>query len=154
MENPALRTPPKMPVLYNRPLFLIIIGWLFPGCGFFFLGPRNRLLGILYFAAVHLTFIIGVCLHGGLLWPVWTFRDPAFSIVNNLTFVVQLGSGWLGIASLIAHFVPWSFAAGETQPLFELGSFYCLVAGGINYFIVCQSLDRSEKKAFEVMAKL
>ena len=143
-----------MPLLYNKPLFSHPHRVAFARLRIFLSpAPGIVLRGILFFVVVHLTFAVGVFLHGGLLWPVWTLRDPAFSIVNNLTFVVQLGSGWLGIASLVAHFAHWNFAAIETHSLFELGSFYCLVAGGINYFIVCQSLDRGEKKAFEVMAK-
>lgn len=137
-----------------HPLFLVLIGWLIPGSGFLLLGPKYRTRGILYILVLHLTFFIGVALRGGVVWPVWSISAPGFSIMNNLTFIAQMGAGWLWIVSLIANIAHWgAIAALEPHPYFELGSFYCLVTGALNYFVITQSLDRSKKKAFERLAR-
>lgn len=74
--------------------------------------------------------------------------------MNNLTFLAQMGAGWLWLYSLLANGFHWSFgAAVEYHPFFELGSFYCLVSGALNYFAMTQTLDRARKKAFERLAR-
>lgn len=135
-------------------MLLLAAGWLAPGSGFFLLDRRHWRRGVIFLVVIHLTFFLGICLKGGLVWPAWTLWDPAFSIVNNLSLLMQLGAGWMAVLSLLAHLCQWPlFAASEPHALFELGSFYCLVAGGLNYFVVLQSLDLSRKKAFELLAK-
>lgn len=133
---------------------LVVLGWLLPGSGFLFLGRRYRGRAILFCAVVHVTFLLGVCMHGGVGWPVWGLRDLGFSVVNNLNFIFQMGAGWLGLVSLAAHRLGWSaLAVAEPHAFSDLGSFYCLVAGALNYFIICQSVERRNKVAFEILAK-
>ena len=147
----ALQSRPKS--LASNPFFLIFIGWLIPGAGFFFLERRNWLRGAIFFVVIHLTFVLGVLLKGGVVWPIW-ITNPGFSILNDLTFVVQLGAGWPALVSLLAYFRQWNgLAAVEVHALYEIGSFYCLVCGAMNYFIIIQCLERSKKKAFEMLAK-
>lgn len=142
----------KKPFTSTAP-FLILIGWLVPGLGFFFLDRRNWVRGAIFVVAMHLTFALGVVLKGGLIWPVW-ITQPGFSILNYMTFVVQIGAGWMSVLSLAANLGHWNvLAAVESHANYEIGSFYCLVAGAMNYFIIVQSLERSKKKAFEMLAK-
>jgi hypothetical protein len=130
------------------------LGWLVPGSAFVLLGPKGRARGLIAVLAIHLTFVIGVSLKGGVVWPVWALRDPGFNIINILTFVVQMGTGWLSVLSLAAHAGAWAhFAPAPASAYFELGSLYCLAAGALNYFVIRQSQERNEKKAFEVLAK-
>jgi len=131
----------------------LFLGWLVPGCAYLLLERRHWRRGLVFLVALHLTFFIGIGLHGGVLWPVWNPRDAAFSFVNNLIFLAQLGAGWPALLSLLAHFEGWRFAAAEPRVLYELGSFYCFVAGVLNLLIISQSLDLGRKKPFEILAK-
>jgi hypothetical protein len=131
---------------------LVALGWLVPGAGYFLLPKRQWNRGIIFLVSVHLTFLLGIILKGGLVPLPWSASDPSFSIVNNLTFILQMGAGWPALLSLGAYYWNWgALAAEETHAWYELGSFYCLVAGSLNYFVVCHSVDRNRKKAFEMI---
>jgi hypothetical protein len=122
--------------------------WLVPGLGHLPLDPLYRRRGLWYGGLIHLTFLIGICMHGGVVWPNWNPQDPTFNVVNNLTFVVQMFAGWpalISLGSLFAGFAP--LKAVEPHAWFELGSFYCLVAGALNYFVICNAADLRRKKA-------
>ncbi|MBN1865823.1 hypothetical protein JW916_00895 [Candidatus Sumerlaeota bacterium] len=155
MPAPSNVQPVASPV--RSPFLIVVVGWILPGSAFFFLGPRMRGRALVSLIVIHLTFLFGVLLKGGLVWPAWSLYTPGFSILNNLTVVVQMGAGWLAALSLGAHLSHWgalaAVAAVESHSWFELGSFYCLVAGALNYFAVCQALDRNHKKPFEILAK-
>ena len=123
----------------------LLLAWLVPGAGFLAHGRIGR--GLTLFIALHLTFVLGVLMHGGVAWPVWSASDPGFNIVNNLTFIIQLGNGLPSLASLYAtakgaHGWLSFLAADLSHPLFDLSSFYLLVAGAMNYFAVCNTYDR------------
>ncbi len=136
----------------GRLFLMVLAGWLLPGSGFFLLGRNHRKMGWLYFGVVHLTFILGLLLKGGVVWPTWGLRDVGFSIVNNLNFVFQMGTGWMAFLSLVAYALKWPFLAiQEPHAYSELGSFYCLVAGALNYFIIWQAVERREKIGFEML---
>jgi len=137
--------------LHANPCLLALLGWLVPGSGFFLLDRKYRFRGILFLVVIHATFVAGVALRGGAVWPSWSFADPSF-IVNDLTFLMQMLGGWPALFSLGAHFAGWSIAADQAHTLYELGSFYCLVAGALNYFVVCQSLSRNRRAAVERLA--
>ncbi|MFP4380110.1 MAG: DUF6677 family protein [Candidatus Sumerlaeia bacterium] len=142
----------KTPKAAQNPLILILLGWLVPGAGYLLLDRNHWRRGLLFMVVIHLTFIFGILLHGGVLTMSWNMRDPSFSIVNGLTFVIQLGAGWMAWISLLAYSAGWEWlAANDSHAYYELGSFYCLVAGALNYFVVCHSLDRSRKHAFEMI---
>jgi hypothetical protein len=143
----------QSPLSAPRFRLTLFVGWLVPGCAYLLLDRRHWRRGVIFLVALHLTFFIGVCLHGGVLWPVWNPRDAAFSFVNNLIFLAQVGAGWPALLSLLAHFEGWRFAAAEPRVLYELGSFYCFVAGVLNLLIISQSLDLGRKKPFEILAK-
>ena len=143
--QPALSAP--------RVWLTLLLGWLAPGAAYFLLDRRYWRRGAIFLLILHLTFFLGVGLHGGVVWPLWNPRDAAFSFVNNLTFLVQLGAGWPALLSLLAHAEGWRFAPLESHALYELGAFYCMVAGGLNLLIISQSLDLGPKKPFEILAK-
>jgi hypothetical protein len=59
-------------------------------------------------------------------------RDVGFSIVNNLNFVFQMGTGWMAFLSLVAYALKWPFLAiQETHAFSELGSFLLSGRGGV-----------------------
>lgn len=128
---------------------LLLVSWLIPGAGFFILGRRTR--GGALFATVFTTFFIGIMLHGGVVWPSWTTKSEDFNLINNFTFLVQMGAGLPALASLLASLNVstgegsglFGFLAGYApHPFFELGSYYLIVAGAINYFAIGNYFDR------------
>lgn len=143
MNNPV-PGPPVSPVPPEReqPIGLsLLVGWLVPGAGFWMHGRRAR--GATQFVLVLVTFGLGLALHSGVAWPSWSPRASDFNLINNFTFIIQLGAGLPALLSLLAQKTAWTFLAGVPQdPFYELGGFYLIVAGAINYFALCNLYDR------------
>lgn len=121
--------------------WLVLLNYLVPGAGVFVAGRRAR--GLLQGAMVLVTFAIGLALRGGVTWPIWRPTVEGFNLINNLMFLVQLCGGLPAWISLAADRNGWSMLAGTPQdPYFELGAFYLVVAGAINYFMTLNMHDR------------
>jgi hypothetical protein len=138
----------------GRLCLILIIGWLVPGAGFLFCGRWAR--GLAHLFIVGGTFALGLMLHGAVLWPTWSFRSEEFNLINNFTFLTQLGAGLPAIASFLAASWsdlpggPMSWLAGEASHTnFELGTYYLIVAGALNYFAVGNLHDRLVNPAGE-----
>lgn len=137
---------------------LLLLNWLFPGLGFWLCHRRAR--AIIQFLVVILTFGLGIALRGGVDWPSWSMDAADFNLINNFTFLIQLFSGLPALLSLLASqiqnglAVPGAirfifehlhlgFLAGTpTHPYYELGGYYMIVAGAVNYFATCNLYDR------------
>lgn len=124
---------------------LLILNWFIPGLGFWIC--RRRARGGLQFLLVVLTFGLGIALKGGVDWPSWSVSEQNFNLINNFTFIIQLGTGLPALVSLLAHQLPeWThlgFLGGaQTLPYYDLGGFYIIVAGAMNYFATCNLHDR------------
>jgi hypothetical protein len=120
----------------------MILSWLIPGYGFLRNGRRTR--GLVFFVLLQLTFIIGALLRGSVLIPEFNFRAAGFNLVNVLTFITQMFNGGLGIISMLpelfgrgAAILPYDEAATYA----DLGAFYLLVSGGLNYFVLVSTYD-------------
>ncbi|GAB4313247.1 MAG: hypothetical protein Kow0059_04370 [Candidatus Sumerlaeia bacterium] len=128
-------------------LFELVLGWLIPGSCYWL--KKDWLRGTLIFIILQGTFVIGIALHGGVLWPVWNYKAEGFNAINILTFFSQMGNGASAALSLltdwshlgIVHMTP-IFNSDEQAATFELGSFYLLIAGAMNYFSVVGFYDR------------
>ena len=126
------RLPPEIAIT------LVVASWLIPGLGFWVMKRRAR--AAVQFLMVVVTFALGIALRGGVVWPVGTGE---FNLINYFTFVVQLGAGLLSLASLGANLAGVQWLGGQLwHPYFELGTYYLIVAGAINYFAVCNFYDR------------
>jgi TM2 domain-containing membrane protein YozV len=126
----------------------LFLSWLIPGSGFVL--RKQYVRGIVLFLLINVTFMIGVFLHGAVAWPIWNPRtEEGFNIVNNFTFIVELGNGLLSLLSLVGHqLMPNRMLTGqEWNANFDLAAFYLLVSGGMNYFVVCHFYDRFSGKA-------
>lgn len=110
---------------------------------------KDYIRGVVLFLLINITFMIGVLLHGAVVWPIWNRHAEGFNIVNNFTFVIQLGSGLLGLLSMVGHLLrPNGVLTGqEWNAYFDLASFYLLVSGGMNYFVICHFYDQFFGKA-------
>lgn len=138
---------------------LLLLNWLVPGAGFWLCRRRGR--AVVQFLLVMVTFALGLSLHSGVAWPSWSPSAPDFNLINNFTLVIQFGAGLPALASLLAqpstltwlaqHFggiglaqhATWTWLAGTPQhAYYELGGYFMIVAGAINYFAVCNLYDR------------
>lgn len=134
----------------QRLFLLVLTGWLVPGAGFFWLPRRFWGRGVVFAVLLHVTFLVGMILKGGVVTPGAQGIEP----ISFLTFIVQLGAGWLALWSYLAYLLSAPLLAPQVaHPLYELGSFYCLVAGTLNIFAVLQAVDRSRKRPIEIMAR-
>ena len=120
----------------------LALSWLVPGYGYFINGHKRR--AVFFFLILELTFLLGAVLRGSILVPVFSFRDPAFNLVNVLTFITQMFNGGLGIVSMLpeifgarAHILPYN----EAYVWADLGAFFLLVSGGMNYFVLVSTWD-------------
>lgn len=125
----------------------LILGWLIPGAGFMLYGRWGR--GLIHFVMISLTFAFGLALHSSVAWPTWSIHSEEFNLINNFTFIVQLGSGALALGSFMASISvggatgPLGWLAGIPQhPYYELGSYFLIVAGALNYFAIGNFYDR------------
>jgi hypothetical protein len=150
---------PSSRVRVPQPAFLVmIISWLIPGYGFYVNGLKQR--GVFFFLTLELTFLAGAMLHGSVLLPdFWpTEGDPTdgFNIVSILTFFTQMFNGFLALISLLPELAHGRFALlpyDETNAWADLGAFYLLVSGGMNYFVLTSTYDHFySRKAGGVLA--
>lgn len=123
----------------------LLVAWLVPGGGFLMHGRFWR--GFVLLSMILITFLIGCRLHGGIIWPVWSMKSEGFNIINNISFLIQMGTGLPALISLFFGLYPdtapvqWAIAE-NAHAMFDLGSFYVLVCGAMNYFVVCNTNDR------------
>jgi hypothetical protein len=142
-----MTTPTLEPPSTGRLGLILIAGWLVPGAGFLMCGRWAR--GLAHLGIIGLTFALGLALEGAVLWPAWSFQSEEFNLINNFTFITQLGAGLPAIASFLATRLgespggPMGWLAGEqSHTNFELGTYYLIVAGALNYFAVGNLYDR------------
>lgn len=132
----------------------LLLSWLVPGAGFMYCGRWAR--GLTHFVTIGVTFVLGLALHGAVLWPTWSLSSEDFNLINNFTFVTQMGSGLPALASFLVSRVteaepgPMSWLGGiQSHTNFELGSYYLIVAGALNYFAVGNLYDRLSRSGHE-----
>ncbi|MGI8907611.1 MAG: DUF6677 family protein [Candidatus Sumerlaeaceae bacterium] len=117
------------------------MSWLIPGFGFFIHRRWGR--GLLFFIVLQATFLLGTAFKGSVLLPDFRFGSEGFNIVTILTFFTQLFNGGLALVSLApeilngAHILPYD----EANRWADLGSFFLLVSGGLNYFVMTSTYD-------------
>lgn len=122
--------------------YVLFLSWLIPGYGYYHNGMRRR--AIFFFIVLETTFLLGALFRGSVLLPEFNYRDEGFNLVTILTFVTQMCNGLLGLVSLlpdltkgVLRILPYN----ETSHWFDLGSFYLLVSGGMNYFVLVNTYD-------------
>jgi len=125
--------------------FVLVMSWLVPGFGFAWHGLWWRAL--FFFVVLEATFLAGAFFQGSVLVPDFAYSSKDFNLVAILTFFTQMFNGLLGIISVVpdilaragihARLLPYN----ETNQWFDLGSFYLLVSGGMNYFVMMSTYD-------------
>lgn len=121
---------------------LLLLSWLIPGYGFFLNKRWKR--GLFFFVTLQLTFLIGAfAFKGAVLMPEMP-GSPSFNVVSLLTFIVQMFNGGLALLSLLPDIAGKSLAVLPYQEDYawaDLGAFYILVSGGMNYFVLMSTYD-------------
>ena len=120
---------------------LTLLNWALPGAGFMLVGRIGR--GAAQAGIVLGTFVIGLALSGGVMWPAWHGMGQDIAIINNIVFLIQMGGGLPALASLLGNLGGVEWLGGlPWHPYYELGAYYLVVAGALNYYATCNFHDR------------
>jgi hypothetical protein len=119
-----------------RTYFAMVLAYLVPGAGHFFIGRRGRALA--FFAIVTFLYVIGLAVDGGL----YTFAEAQGQWLKRLATLGSMGAG-----------LPY-FIAKATGPhgkvlsgTFEYGTMFLLSAGMMNLLLVldCYDIEKGRK---------
>jgi len=145
----------------NDKYFVLVMSWLVPGFGFAWHGRWWR--AIFFFIVLEATFLAGAFLQGSVLVPEFSYSSKDFNLVAILTFFTQMFNGFLGMISVAPDLLTRAgihvriLPYNETNQWFDLGSFYLLVSGGMNYFVMMSTYDhfygRKSEEKFEQNAR-
>ena len=114
-----------------RTIKAIVLAYLIPGAGHFYLGRRGRAAA--FFAIVIALFVIGLAIDGRL----YTVQEG-----NLLTLLATIGSMGAGIPYFVARNLR---EFGDVTSLtYEYGSAFTLTAGLMNLLLVLDSFDIAE----------
>jgi hypothetical protein len=120
-----------------RAVTSMILAWLVPGAGHFYLGRRGR--AIAFFAIIVCLFVIGISIDGAL----YTLASTHGSLLKVLASFASMGSGLL-------YFLAQQIGApgNIVSATFEYGSMFTLTAGLMNLLLVldCYDLASGVKK--------
>jgi Family of unknown function (DUF6677) len=117
----------------KRSFKAIVLAYLVPGAGHFYLGYRARALA--FFAIVILLFILGLSIDGSL----YTLQESGGSLLTIMASFGSMGSGalYFGARALGPH--------GDVRSItFEYGSMFTLTAGLMNLLLVLDCFDLAE----------
>jgi hypothetical protein len=114
----------------TRSFISMVLAYLIPGAGHFYLGRRNRALG--YFIIIVFMFAIGLMVDGGL----YTFGESRRALLKMLASFGSMGSGVLYFiaAALGPH-------GNVTSMTYEYGTTFTLTAGLMNLLLVVDCYD-------------
>lgn len=132
-SSPAAIGPVRSPVL------TVLIAWLIPGGGHFFLGKRTR--GLIIFATVLLSFIVGVLLRG----PFFTTADASDMLSRLIAYGGLLGDVASGLLYFVAVFMGYAPAdrAGHDA---DYGSKFLVAAGLINLLAMIDAFEIAKRE--------
>jgi len=131
---PAVSVPASTIAPLRSPFVTVLLAWLIPGSGHFFLGRRVR--GIIVFAVVVIAFTIGILMRG-----------PMFQLGSGgdlLSRLIQYG-GFLGdVAAGLPYFLSVWF--GYAQPdqaghTYDYGSKFLVCAGLLNILAMVDAYE-------------
>lgn len=133
-------------------MWLVLLGFILPGVPYLFIGEYKKFAMI--FPLLYLTFIIGhLFFNGAVVFPAEYQSPPGFfNPLGYLTFFCQMLFGlpaWLSLlwSSLHPEIEYMGLEVHRTYPpLFDLGSYYLLVIGGLNYYCNIKLYDHRFRK--------
>ncbi|HEX9983707.1 MAG TPA: DUF6677 family protein [Thermoanaerobaculia bacterium] len=123
----------------NRSIVAMVLAYLVPGAGHFYLGDRKRAAA--YFGIIVFLFVVGLSIDG-MLYSIATSGGQLLKVLASLG---SMGSGLLYFAGRAVG------PAGDiTSITFEYGTTFTLTAGLMNLLLVLDVYDIAQgKKATE-----
>ncbi|HET7435080.1 MAG TPA: DUF6677 family protein [Thermoanaerobaculia bacterium] len=116
-----------------RSIIAMVLAYLIPGAGHFYLGRRARALG--FCAIIVLMFVIGLAVDGG----QYTLNETRGSLLKVLASYGSMGSGLMYfIAKALG---PWGKVTSTT---YEYGLTFTLTAGLMNLLLIVDAWDIAE----------
>ena len=117
----------------KRSLSAMVLAYLVPGAGHFYLGYRAR--GLVFFTIVTLLFMIGISIDGSL----YALQESGGSLLKILASFGSMGAGLL-------YFVARALGPhGDVRSItFEYGTTFTLTAGLMNLLLVLDCFDLAE----------
>ena len=120
--------------LHRIPEVAAILAWLVPGLGHFYLGHRSKALILL--CGILAAFVIGVVLAD----------FEAISVpVHKYAFFAQMGTGGPTLFVLLVTGGKVSDTGRAVDPLHSVGLLYTMVAGLLNFVVVCDAYERAAR---------
>lgn len=127
-----------------RKYIYVLLGFIVPGLPYLLAKEYKRYAMI--FPLLYLTFAIGLLLNGAVVMPK-AYQSPVFNILAYLGYVSQMFFGlpaWMNNAWVTHQMeiemiekLP-SYTSAE---YFDLGSYFLVVAGGLNYYANVKLFD-------------
>ena len=117
----------------KRSILSMVLAYLVPGAGHFYLGHRKR--AIAFFAIVLFMFLIGLSIDGNL----YTIRESGRALLRILATLGSMGAG-------IVYFIARAMGphGDVTSMTYEYGTTFTLTAGLMNLLLVLDCFDISE----------
>ncbi|HUP49031.1 MAG TPA: DUF6677 family protein [Thermoanaerobaculia bacterium] len=117
----------------KRSILAMVLAWLVPGAGHFYLGYRRRAAA--FFAIVLFMFLIGLAIDGNL----YTLRESGRALLRVLASLGSMGAG-------VIYFVARSLGphGDVTSITYEYGTTFTLTAGLMNLLLVLDCYDIAE----------
>ena len=128
-ESPETRTTPV-----GSPVLAMVLAWLVPGLGHFYLGRRGRAL--LFFLIIVVCLWVGCSLQGNLYRPL-----PG----QPLTLLATLGAMGMGIPYFALRY-GLGYAGDIVGAGYEYGTAFLLTAGLMNWLLMLDAWDISRGK--------
>ena len=127
-----------MPHLRRNPLVALILGWLFPGGGHFYLGHVGK--GIFFFLILAGTFLAGVMIGGydDVAFPSPNANTPSSDVTSRIVMrVIPIAQALDGVVTF-ATAKAAAAAEKDNQYLgdYEVGLLYTCVAGLLNLIVM------------------
>ena len=117
----------------KRSALAMVLAYLIPGAGHFYLGYRKRALA--FFAIIVFLFLVGLSIDGNL----YTIRESGRALLKVLASLGSMGAG-------VLYFV--ARAMGDhgdvTSITYEYGTTFTLTAGLMNLLLVLDCFDIAE----------
>lgn len=132
MPSVAVEAPSAPPL--KSPLLIILVAWLLPGAGHFWLGRRNR--GLIVFGVVLLCFLLGVAMNGPFFTP-GTNGDILSRFIQYAGFIGDLSSGLFYLVASFAGYGP------PDQPghAADYGAKFLVGAGVLNVLAIVDAYE-------------
>ena len=117
----------------KRSLLAMMLAYLVPGAGHFYLGYRRRAAA--FFVIVFLLFVIGLSIDGNL----YTLRESGRALLRVLASLGSMGAG-------VMYFIARSIGphGDVTSITYEYGTTFTLTAGLMNLLLVLDCFDIAE----------